>query len=75
MYPTGDDECRGPTWGEFRINFSNPLGLPLVAAKVGLDLDNSDYAFEHVGHNHVRFELKDQILGVDFVLRDLGLGW
>ncbi len=30
-----------------------------VFAKVGLDLDNSDYAFEHVGHNHVRFELKD----------------
>lgn len=29
---------------------------------VGLDLDNSDYAFEHVGHNHVRFELKDVAL-------------
>ncbi|CAJ1329961.1 unnamed protein product [Effrenium voratum] len=29
---------------------------------VGLDLDNSDYIFEHVSHNHVRFELKDVAL-------------
>lgn len=29
---------------------------------VGLDLDHSDYAFEHVSHSHVRFELKDVVL-------------
>lgn len=27
---------------------------------MGLDLDNSDVAFEHVSHSHVRFELKDE---------------
>ena len=30
--------------------------------EVGLDLDHSDYAFEHVSHSHVRFELKDVVL-------------
>ena len=48
----------------FASTFPSHLEIaPLLLPQVGLDLDNSDYAFEHVGHNHVRFELKDQILG------------
>ena len=42
-----------------------------VFAKVGLDLDNSDYAFEHVGHNHVRFELKDLAMPARVVTKTL----
>ena len=40
--------------------FQQTVGHWLI--EVGLDLDHSDYEFEHVSHSHVRFELKDVVL-------------
>ena len=54
--------CGMAQWrGRWASDTSGTMASPW-RTEVGLDLDHSDYAFEHVSHSHVRLELKDVVL-------------